>query len=61
MISGFSLTDWLRDVDGFIAEKRRREDTAKLDNLEKRLDTLMSSDMKIGLEIESILSMLNGE
>lgn len=61
VISGFSLTDWLRDVDGFIAEKRMREDIAKLDSLEKRLNTLMSSDMKIGLEIEAILSDLNGK
>ena len=58
-ISGFSLADWIEDVKGLIEAKMIKEEKAKLDKLEKQLDSLLSSDKRTELEIDNIAALLN--
>lgn len=58
VISGYSLADWIEDVNNFLKVKAYKEEKSKLNRLEKQLDTLLSDDKKTELEINSIEALL---
>lgn len=58
IISGFSLEDWIEDVKGILNTKLLKAEQAKLNKLEKQLDSLLSSDKRTELEIDAISSMI---
>lgn len=57
-ISGFKLDEWITDINNKLAVIVQREEESKLQALENKLSTLLSSDKQIELEIESIASLL---
>lgn len=58
-ISGFTLNQWIQDVRSFLQVQKYKEEKRKLNNLEKKLDALLSDDKRTELEIDKIAAMLN--
>lgn len=58
IISGFSVTDWMKDLQSRLMNVNRTVELDKLKSLENRLHTLLSNDKKIELEIEEIASSI---
>jgi len=57
-ISGFSLADWMGDLNSRLMIVNRRAEEDKLRGLENKLHNLLSVDTKIELEINDIVSQL---
>jgi hypothetical protein len=58
LISGFSIDSWIVDIKSKLEVISFREKENELLDLEKKLQTLLSTDKKVELEIDSIESML---
>ena len=54
-ISGYKLSEWLEDISSKITIKRINEEKAVLVSREKRLESLLSTEAKVNLELESIM------
>jgi hypothetical protein len=57
-ISGFSLSDWMSDLNSRLMIVNRKTEEDKLRGLENKLHNLLSNDTKIELEINDIVSQL---
>lgn len=58
MISGYSLADWITDIQNNLKVQQYKEEKKKLERLEKQLDALLSDDKRTELEIDSIAALL---
>lgn len=58
-LSGFLISDWVTDLRGKLKELKNREERIMLDKMEKKLETMLSDEKQVELEIDSIESMLN--
>ena len=57
-ISGFSLADWMQDLTSRMAIVNRKAEQDKLRLLEDKLESRLSSDKKIELELAEISKLL---
>lgn len=57
-LSDYTICDWMADVREFINVKKYRAEKRNLDNMEARLNSLLSEDKKTELEIEEISALL---
>lgn len=57
-LSGYTLGQWIQDVNNFLQVKTYKEEKKKLDQLENRLNSLLSNDKKTQLEINEIAELL---
>lgn len=57
-ISGYKIEDWISDIKSRLEILSLKEEENKLLVLENKLHTLLSTDKKVELEIDSIESML---
>lgn len=57
-ISGFTVEDWMKDVQSKLMNLNRKEEENKLVAMENRLHNLLSGEKKVELEIEEIANML---
>jgi hypothetical protein len=57
-ISGFSLKEWIQDLQAKLMNVNRKVEEDRLRRLEEKLHNLLSNDTKVELEIEEIKSML---
>jgi hypothetical protein len=58
-ISGYSVEDWISDIKFKFDILCRKEEENKLKVMETKLHQLLSSDKKVELEIDEIMSQLN--
>ena len=59
IISGYSLADWIDDIQNYLKVQSYKDEKRKLEKLERQLDALLSDDKRTELEIDSIAAMLN--
>jgi hypothetical protein len=57
-ISGYDISDWIQDIKSRLAVIVQKKEEAELKTLEKKLDTLLSSDKRTELELDSIEKLL---
>ncbi len=57
-ISGFTVEDWMKDVQSKLMNLNRREEESKLSAMENRLHNLLSGEKQVELEIAEIANML---
>ena len=57
-INGFELSKWLHDIQNKIDITTIKEEKERLDNLEKKLNELLSTETKVELELENIKKQL---
>jgi len=57
-ISGYNITDWMKDLKAKLEVVSRKDEEAKLKMMETKLHKLLSEDKKVALELEEIESML---
>ncbi len=57
-MSGFSLDDWIKDLQAKLMNVNRKVEEARLKLLEDKLHSLLSVDKKVELEIEEIASSI---
>lgn len=57
-LSGYTLGQWIQDVRSFLQVQKYRDEKKTLNNLEKKLDALLSDDKRTELEIDKIAAML---
>ena len=57
-ISGYSIIEWLHDVNSKIEVNKYNEEKKKLNSLEKQLTALLSSDKQTELKIDELAKML---
>jgi hypothetical protein len=60
MISNFSLQDWLDDLEFIYKKRLYKRKKEEYDAIEMKLNSLLSNDKKVELELESIGDLLNG-
>lgn len=53
-VAGYILEDWLADISARLMIVNRKEEEAKLKAMEARLHNLLSTDTRVGLEIDEI-------
>jgi hypothetical protein len=58
LVDGFSVADWMEDLNAKKAVVEYTEKKAQLTTLEKKLDKLLSDDKKTELEIDAIADLL---
>lgn len=58
IISGYSLADWINDIQNYLKVQSYKDEKRKLEKLEKQLDALLSDDKRTELEIDSIAVLL---
>ena len=58
IISGYSIADWLDDIQNYMKVQSYKDEKKKLERLEKQLDALLSDDKRTELEIDSIAALL---
>lgn len=59
IISGYSLADWIDDIQNYLKVQSYKDEKRKLEKLERQLDALLSDDKRTELEIDNIAAMLN--
>ena len=57
-ICGFSLDEWISDVESWLEVERNKNEKKKLDSLEKQLTALLSDDKQTELQIDSLAAEL---
>ena len=57
-VSGFLADEWLEDIQMRLANLNHRQETQKLQIMEKRLEQLLSEDKRTELELDSISELL---
>jgi len=57
-ISGFSLKEWIQDLQAKLMNVNRKVEEDRLRKLEEKLHNLLSNETKVELEIEEIKSLL---
>lgn len=57
-ISGYKIQDWIQDIADFLAVQNYRQEKKKLEDLEKELTKLLSSDKQTELKIDEIEAMI---
>lgn len=57
-ISGFTVEDWMKDVQSKLMNLNRKEEENKLIAMENRLHNLLSGEKKVELEIQEIADLL---
>jgi hypothetical protein len=58
VVSGFSVNDWITDIEAKLAQLNRSETERKLKGMESRLTQLLSNEKKVELEVEEISKIL---
>lgn len=58
LIDGFSVSDWMEDLNAKKAVVEYNEKKSQLNVLEKKLDKLLSDDKKTELEIDAIADLI---
>lgn len=58
MISGYSLEDWINDIKNNLKIQNYKNEKKNLEQLEKKLDALLSDDKRTELEIDNIAALL---
>lgn len=59
-VSRYSVDDWMTDIRSKMEIIVQREEESRLQQLENQLHTLLSSDKKVELEIDSLEAMIKG-
>ena len=59
MLSGYLVTEWIDDLKTKLDIINIKEEESKLKAMESKLDTLLSNDKKVEMEIGEIEEMLN--
>jgi len=57
-LSGYSLPNWIEDVQSKIENLSIKKEVSKLNQMEEKLHQLLSNDKKVELEISAIEDML---
>ena len=57
-LDGFSLNDWMTDINNKLSIKNRKSEEEKLKKLESKLESMLSEDKKIELELNEISKMI---
>lgn len=57
-ISGYSVTDWIKDIKSKLEVSGLKREEADLKKMESKLDKLLSDDKKTEIEIDEIASLL---
>lgn len=57
-LSGYSLQNWIEDVQSKIENLSIKKEVSKLNQMEEKLHQLLSNDKKVELEISAIEDML---
>lgn len=57
-LSGFLVKDWIKDLQGKLAQLIRNEEEKTLHAWERKLETLMSEDKRVELELQEIMKGL---
>lgn len=57
-ISGFYFNEWIDDISALLHNKQVKEKKAQLNQLEKKLDSLLSEDKRTELELDDIANLL---
>ena len=57
-VAGFCVDDWLEDIQMRLANLNHRQETQKLQVMEKRLEQLLSEDKRTELELDTISELL---
>lgn len=57
-ISGFTVTDWMSDLQVKLTIINRKQEEGRLKKLEDRLHSLLSTDTKVELELSELRSMI---
>lgn len=58
IISGYPAKDWITDIKSRLQVMQYNEDAKALNQLERRLDSMLSDDKKTELELDSIAELL---
>ena len=58
VISGYPAKDWISDIKSRLRVMQYNEDAKVLNQLERRLDSMLSDDKKTELELDSIAELL---
>ena len=58
IISGYSLNDWITDVENNLEVQRYKKEKIDLNALEKKLTALLSEDKQTELEIDRLATLL---
>jgi hypothetical protein len=58
-IGGFPIQDWIDDLKGKYANLKYKTEIKNLEDIEKRLHNLISSDLKTSMELTDIKKILN--
>jgi hypothetical protein len=59
-ISGFTPSEWVQDLRGKYMLANRKQEVANIKVMEDKLNSLLSTDKKVELELQEIESLLNG-
>lgn len=57
-ISGYSVTEWIEDLQAKLDYINRKNEEQKLKSMEAKLDKLLSDEKKVELEIDEIEALL---
>ena len=57
-ISGFFFNDWIDDISALLHNKQIKDKKAQLNQLEKKLNSLLSEDKRTELELDDIANLL---
>jgi len=58
VLSDYPLSLWIKDVTNKLDVAKRKEEVKSLEKMEKKLESLLSEDVKLDLEISEIEKML---
>lgn len=58
ILSGYNVVDWINDIKAKIDILSRKDEERNLKLMEIKLDKLLSSDAKVGLELDEIATLL---
>lgn len=58
VLSDYPLSLWIKDVTNKLDVAKRKEEVKNLEKMEKKLESLLSEDVKLDLEISEIEKML---
>lgn len=61
VVSGYSLCEWISDIQSRLEVLNQKEEERKLKLLEEKLSGLLSAGKQVELEIDEIESLIKGE
>lgn len=58
IVSGYSLTEWISDLESKLEYMTRKEEESQLKAMEAKLDKLLSDDKRVEMELDEIANLL---